>query len=168
MKNKILICVIVFVLAMISSSCSNKWESHNIDPGTSLKEDPKDGSKEDSKDDVKEDPEDTEKYFAEKYSIYRNPIDQYFWSKIYSWDASQTEIRKAQKAYKKAWKTEYRNMMKWMKKKCVYDEDKKNIRLLEKKIAAQSEGELYRDVCMRILNLHGGEGGYQFKFRESD
>lgn len=98
-------------------------------------------------------------------------------------------------------------------KKCVYDEDKKNIKLLEQKIAdqiniekkvmetelinayktnpdssqtqnsisrisllghgtqerlAQSEGELYRDVCMRILNLHGGEGGYKFKFNDAD
>lgn len=33
---------------------------------------------------------------------------------------------------------------------------------------AQSEGELYRDVCMRILNLHGDEGVYEFKFRVAD
>ena len=104
-------------------------------------------------------------------------------------------------------------MMKWLKKKCVYDEDKKNIKLLEQRIAdqiniekkvmetelinayktnpdssqvqnsnsrisllghgtqerlAQSEGELYRDVCMRILNLHGDEGGYEFKFHDAD
>ena len=31
----------------------------------------------------------------------------------------------------------------------------------------QSEGELYRDVCMRILNL-GGYEQYNFKFRETD
>lgn len=182
MKNKILMCVIVLVIAMVNISCSNKLKSNNIGLETSLKDDS----------------EDTDDYFVEKYSIYRNPIDKYFWPQIYSWDASQAEIREAQKAYKKAWKIEYRNMMKWLKRKCVYDEDKKNIKLLEQKIAeqiniekkvmetelinayktnpdsgqvqnnisrisllghgtqerlAQSEGELYRDVCMRIRVL---------------
>lgn len=205
MKNKILICAIVFVFAMINISCSHKLESNNISLGTS--------SENDSENDSKDDSEDTDEYFVDKYSIYRNPIDKYFWPRIYSWDVSQAEIREAQKAYKKAWKTEYRNMMKWLKKKCVYDEDKKNIRLLEREIAdqidiekkvmetelinayktnphssqvqnsisrisllghgtqerlAQSEGELYRDVCMRILNLHGGEKEYEFKFHETD
>lgn len=166
-----------------------------------------------NKEDVSEDDQEyTDEYFVEKYSIYRNPIDKYFWSKIYSWDASQVEIRKAQRAYKKAWKTEYQNVMKWLKEKCVYDEDKKNLSLLEKNVAdqveiekkvmktdlinayevdpdssweknnisrsslmgngtqdrlAQSEGELYRDVCMRILNLRGYEE-YEFKFREAN
>jgi hypothetical protein len=164
-------------------------------------------------DNTKDESADTDDYFVEKYSIYRNPIDKYFWPQIYSWDGSQVEIREAQKAYKKAWKIEYRNMMKWLKRKCVYDEDKKNIKLLEQKIAeqiniekkvmktelingykinpdssqvknhisrisllghgtqerlAQSEGELYRDVCMRILNLQGDEGGYEFKFDDAD
>lgn len=203
MKNKILMCVIVLVVAMISISCSNKLKSNNTGLETSL---------EDDSEDV-DDSEDTDDYFVEKYSIYRNPIDKYFWPQIYSWNASQAEIREAQKAYKKAWKIEYRNMMKWLKKKCVYDEDKKNIKLLEQKITdqiniekkvmetelinayktnpdssqvknsisrisllghgtqerlAQSEGELYRDVCMRILNLHGGEGEYEFKFHDAD
>jgi hypothetical protein len=207
MKNKILMCVIVLVIAMINISC----KSNNIVLETSLKDESEDTD--DYKDYAKDESEDTDDYFVEKYSIYRNPIDKYFWSQIYSWDASQAEIREAQKTYKKAWKIEYRNMMKWLKKKCVYDEDKKNIKLLEQRIAdqiniekkvmetelinayktnpdssqvqnsnsrisllghgtqerlAQSEGELYRDVCMRILNLHGDEGGYEFKFHDAD
>lgn len=152
-------------------------------------------------------------YFLANYSVYRNPIDQYFWTKIYSWDASQKEIGEAQKEYKKAWKTEYQNVMAWLNKKCVYDVDKENLRLLEKSVADrieieqevikteltsayeinpdpsqaknnitrislqgygtqerldQSEGEIYRDVCMRILNLYGHGEEYEFKFRETN
>lgn len=211
MKNKILMCVIVLLVVMTNISCGNNLESNNIGLDTGLKDDSEDAD--DYKDDSVGDFEDTDDYFVEKYSIYRNPIDKYYWPQIYSWDASQTEIREAQKAYKKAWKMEYQNMMKWLKKKCVYDEDKRNIKLLEEKIEdqikiekkvmeielinayktnpdssqapnsvsrisllghgtqerlAQSEGELYRDVCMRILNLHGDEGVYEFKFRVAD
>lgn len=203
MKNKIWMCFIICAIVIINISCNSKIESNNIEPEKSLNDNLEDDSEDDS--------EYTDEYFVEKYSIYRNPIDKYFWSKIYSWDASQVEIRKAQGEYKKAWKTEYQNVMKWLKKKCVYDEDKKNLSLLEKNVAdqveiekkvmktdlinayevdpdsswaknnisrsslvgngtqerlAQSEGELYRDVCMRILNLRG-YGEYEFKFRET-
>ena len=110
-------------------------------------------------------------------------------------------------AYKKAWKAEYKNVMKSLKKKCVYAEDKRNINSLEKNIEqqikvekkvlktelteayeinpdpskvkndfsrisllghgtrerlSQSEGEIYRDVCVRILNIYSGD--YKFKF----
>lgn len=107
-------CVIVLVIAMTNISCSNKLKSNNTGLETNLKDDSEDTD--DCKDYAKDDPEDTDDYFVEKYSIYRNPIDKYFWPKIYSWDASQAEIREAQKTYKKAWKLEYRNMMKWLKK----------------------------------------------------
>lgn len=66
MKNKILICAIVFVFAMINISCSHKLESNNISLGTS--------SENDSENDSKDDSEDTDEYFVDKYSIYRNPI----------------------------------------------------------------------------------------------
>ena len=80
------------------------------------------------------------------FSIYRNPIDKYFWSRIYSWDASQVEIRGAQNSISRISSLGHGTQER----------------------LAQSEGELYRDVCMRILNLHGGEGGYEFKFHETD
>ena len=84
MKNKILMCVIVLVIAMINISC----KSNNIVLETSLKDESEDTD--DYKDYAKDESEDTDDYFVEKYSIYRNPIDKYFWSQIYSWDASQT------------------------------------------------------------------------------
>lgn len=208
MKNKIWMCFIILVVVIINISCNNNIESNSISSKNSLN-----GNLEDSlEDNIGDDSEYTEEYFVEKYSIYRNPIDKYFWPKIYSWDSSQVEIRNAQRAYKKAWKTEYQNLIKWLKKKCVYDEDKKNLSLLEKNISsqiniekkvmktdlinayevnpdssweknnisrsslvgngtqdrlAQSEGELYRDVCMRILNIRGYEE-YDFKFHETN
>lgn len=214
-------CLIIAVL-IIATGCeksekepepvsfeeTTETESNQMDSQVSLNEPL---SKNEEKDEEEEDFEYTDEYFVEKYSIYRNPIDKYFFFKIYSWDISQVEMRKNQDAYKKAWKTEYKNVMKWLKKKCVYAEDKKNIRLLEKSIAYQikvekkvletewtnaykvnldsskiknsisrisllghgtqnrlnqSEGEIYRDVCMRILNLCGED--YEFKFCASD
>lgn len=206
MKNKIWMCVIIFAFVIINVSCNSKIESDTIGSEKDFNDNTEDASE--------DDPEYTDEYFVENYSIYRNPIDKYFWSKLYSWNASQQEIRQARNAYNEAWKTEYKNMMRWLKEKCIYEEDKKNISLLEKSISDQieiekkvmkteltnayeinpdpskvendfsrisllghgmqerlnqSEGELYRDVCMRILNLHGqADGEYEFKFRETD
>ncbi|MCM1245649.1 MAG: hypothetical protein NC293_08425 [Roseburia sp.] len=42
MKNKILMCVIVLVVAMISTSCSNKLKSNNTGLETSLEDDSED------------------------------------------------------------------------------------------------------------------------------
>lgn len=144
---------------------------------------------------------------TEEYSGSDNPIDKYFTPKLKSWDISEVEFRENREAYKKAWKAEYKNVMKSLKKKCVYAEDKRNINSLEKNIEqqikvekkvlktelteayetnpdsskvkndfsrisllghgtrerlSQSEGEIYRDVCIRILNLYTGK--YKFKF----
>lgn len=200
MKNKIWMCFIVFVIIIINISCNNKTESNLINPERT--------SNGNLEDDSEKDLEYTDEYLVEESSIYRNPIDQYFQSKLYSWDVSQVEYRKAQREYRKAWKAEYQNLMKCMKKKCVYDKDKKDLSLLEKNVAeqvdiekkvlktyltnayevdpdstwaenntsrsslvgkgtgdrlTQIEGELYRDVSMRILNL-GGYEEYEFKF----
>lgn len=198
MKDKIWICFTIFALVILNVSCNNKIESNNIGSAKSLNDAPESAAEDD----------------PENYSIYENPIDKYFLPQIYSLDSSHVQMREARYAYKKAWKMEYRNVMKWLKKKCVYDEDKKNISLLQKNVAQQieiekevlktelinaykvnpdprkvenscsrislqgngtserliqSEGELYRDVCMRILNLHGqADGEYEFKFRETD
>lgn len=214
MKKRFWICLIIFVFGITSISCNKETESNKAGLGqdAGVKDVSEDTAEDGSKDDSADTPEDDMEEYSDEYSIYRNPIDKYFSPRIYSWDASQVEIREAQNAYKKAWKAEYKNVMKWLKKKCVYEEDKENIRLLEKSVAAQikiekrvlktelieaykvhpdpkqaknsisrisllghgtqerlakSEGELYRDVCMRILNL-GGYGEYKFKFRADD
>ncbi|MFR5620024.1 MAG: hypothetical protein ACLTJ5_14780 [Clostridium sp.] len=51
------------------------------------------------------------------------------------------ELRENREAYKKAWKAEYKNVMKSLKKKCVYAEDKRNINSLEKNIEQQIKVE---------------------------
>ena len=100
MKNKIWMCLIIFAIVIINISCNNETEGNTISSEKSLNDDL----------------EYTDESLAEESSIYRNPIDQYFKSKLYSWDASQVELREAQREYQKAWKAEYKNLMKWMKK----------------------------------------------------
>ena len=216
MKNKIWISLIVLVIAIITISCQSETESNTASSEISINDDVENNSEQDFKDDSDEAFEDepaytTDEYFIKEHSVYRNPIDQYFWSKLNPKDKSETEYRGAQADYQKAWKAEYQNLMKWMKKKCVYNEDKNNLSLLEKSIAKQIdrekkvlktdltaaykinpdpskvknsvsrmscmgkgtdrlteiEGGLYRDVCMRILNLAGYDE-YEFKFCETD
>lgn len=146
--------------------------------------------------------------YADEFSVYNNPIDEYFLPRIYSWDKSQAEIRGFQDAYKKVWKAEFKSVTKWLRKKCIYETDKKNIELMEKSVSDyierskevvltelldaykvnpdagkekdavsrmsswgngtrsrlnQIEGEIYRDASMRIINLYGGETGYEFR-----
>lgn len=180
-------------------SCSSETESKNIDSQeTSQEIQSKDFQSENSEKNVEE---------TEEYSGSDNPIDKYFTPKLKSWDISEVELRENREAYKKAWKAEYKNVMKSLKKKCVYAEDKRNINSLEKNIEqqikvekkvlkteltgayeinpdsskvkndfsrisllghgtrerlSQSEGEIYRDVCIRILKLYTGK--YKFKF----
>lgn len=150
---------------------------------------------------------------VEEFSIYHNPIDQYYLSIIDSWDVSEVEIRAAQDAYRKAWKAEYKHLMKWLQKQCIYEEDRKDLQDLDESVANQiaverkvlsiamtdgytvnpdssqikggftrmslpgngtrsrlnqCEGEIYRDVSMRMIHLHGGEKEYNFQFRETD
>lgn len=157
-------------------------------------------------DNIKDELSNTNDY-AEEFSVYNNPIDEYYLPKIYSWEVSEAEIRELQDAYKKAWKEEFENLMKYLRQKCIYKEDKKNIKLLEKSVLdnieksqnvivtelldvyqvnpepsetedtisrysywgngtrsrlEQIEGEIYRDACMRIINLYGEERKYEF------
>lgn len=119
----------------------------------------------------------------------------------------------AQDAYRMAWKAEYKHLMKWLQKQCIYEEDRKDLRDLDESVANQiaverkvlsiamtdgyavnpnssqvkggfsrmslpgngtrsrlnqCEGEIYRDVSMRIVHLYGGEKEYKFQFRETD
>lgn len=199
MKNKIWTCLIILTIAAVNVSCSSETESKNIDSQeTSQEIQSKDFQSENSEENVEE---------TEEYSGSDNPIDKYFTPKLKSWDISEVELRENREAYKKAWKAEYKNVMKTLKKKCVYAEDKRNINSLEKNIEqqikvekkvlkteltgayeinpdpgkvkndfsrisllghgtreclSQSEGEIYRDVCIRILKLYTGK--YKFKF----
>ena len=208
MKNKIWISLIILVITIITISCQSGTESNTASSEISINDDVED----DSEEAFEDEPAYTkDEYFIKEHSVYRNPIDQYFGSKLNPKYKSETEYRKAQRDYQKAWKAEYQNLMKWMKKKCVYNEDKNNLSLLEKSVAKQIvqekkvlktdlaaaykinpdsskvknsvsrisyigkgtdrlteiEGGLYRDVCMRILNLAGYDE-YEFKFCETE
>ena len=70
---------------------------------------------------------------------YDNPIDAYFLPIINSKDISQAEIRTAQDTYRAVWASEFKNLMKWMRKKCVYQEDKKQIRAMDKRVKRNIE-----------------------------
>lgn len=114
--------------------------------------------------DTSDSEDDTEDYYGDEYSVYNNPIDEYYRLKIYSWEASQAERRAAQDAYRKVWKQEFKNLIKWLKEKCVYEEDKENIIALEKNVAEQVK--IGREVCeIEMLNGYevpfagSGEGG---------
>lgn len=226
--SKIRILIMAFILvcnAIFSSSCGRGTGnadmlgiSQNIVPEeakkveTSGKPEVENGAEKNSETESAQDTE-TAADSMEKYSVYHNPIDEYYLSTINSWDVSEAEIRAAQDDYRKAWRTEYKHLMKWLLKQCVYEEDRENLRALEENVADQisierkvlaiamtdgyavnpdssqieggfsrmslpgngtrsrlnqCEGEIYRDVSMRILYLYGGEKEYKFQFCEAD
>lgn len=112
MKNKIWTCLIILTIAAVNVSCNSETECKHIDSQVTSKEaQSKDFQSENSEKNV----EDTE-----EYSGSDNPIDKYFTPKLKSWDISEVELRENREAYKKAWKAEYKNVMKSLKKKCVY------------------------------------------------
>lgn len=88
--------------------------------------------------------EDTETDYSEKYPVYNNPIDEYYRPIIDS-DEAQVTIRWAQDAYKQVWEEEFANLMQWLESKCVYEEDKQNIRALKENVEKQVE--IQREVC---------------------
>lgn len=123
-----------------------------------------DNSDSENKEDAVDSENDTEDYYGDEYSVYNNPIDEYYRPRIYSWEASQVERREAQDAYRKVWKQEFKNLIEWLKEKCVYEEDKENIIALERNVAEQVK--IGREVCeIEMLNGYevpfagNGEGG---------
>lgn len=117
---------------------------------------------------------------------YSNPIDAYFLPCIEN-ASCEAERRQMQDTYRGVWKTEFENVMVWMQDKCVYQEDKDNLLLLEESVGSlieathtvwmvtdyelppgsdgrkswgngtrsawnQKEGEIYRDVSMKLIN----------------
>lgn len=150
--------------------------------------------------------------FNEELSVYNNPIDRSILPIIYSEECSEAEIREAQDTYKELWIQEFNQLMKTMRKKCIYPKDKKDIDIFEKKIESeveaeikvittelvdsykvnpdpkendaisrmslwgngtrsrlnQVEGQIYRDACMRIINIYDQISGEKYEFRKSD
>lgn len=57
-------------------------------------------------------------------NTYNNPIDEYFIPRINDATLCEAEMREYQDTYRGVWKAEFDNIMLWMNKKCVYQEDK--------------------------------------------
>ncbi|MCI8363609.1 MAG: hypothetical protein HFG34_01465 [Eubacterium sp.] len=72
-------------------------------------------------------------------TLYNNPIDEYFLPKIQSRGKCEAEIRGYQDNYKHVWKEEFENLTKWLRKKCIYEEDKENIIAIEKSVSEYIE-----------------------------
>lgn len=78
-------------------------------------------------------PQDTE-------NSYDNPIDAYFQPKMVSdYNVAEATRRGYQDTYRGVWKAEYKHLLKWLKKKCVYEEDRKNIETMDKALKSQIE-----------------------------
>ena len=78
----------------------------------------------------------------DEFSVYNNPIDKCFLPIFYSEESSEAVIREAQDTYKELWIQEFNNLMKTLRSKCIYDKDKKNIDIFEKRIKSEIEMEI--------------------------
>ena len=70
---------------------------------------------------------------SSKQVKYNNPIDEYYLPKINS-ASSEATMRSLQIKYKKAWEKEFKRFTLFLKKKCVYKKDKKDIKNMEKSL----------------------------------
>ena len=67
-------------------------------------------------------------------NAYSNPIDAYFIPLLNNYSC-EVELRDYQDAYVVVWRDEYKNVMKWMYSKCVYQEDKDNLSAYENSVS---------------------------------
>ena len=67
-------------------------------------------------------------------NVYSNPIDAYFIPRLNNYSC-EVELRDYQDAYLVVWRDEYKNVMKWMYSKCIYQEDKDNLSAYEDSVS---------------------------------
>lgn len=152
MKKYIFSWMIILLVSLVAVSCSTKEKAmqENLEETQMFKEEISESIENDLVD-----YNDAMNYESqeEEQKNYDNPIDAYFLPKINSKDTSQAEIRAAQDTYRAVWASEFKNLMKWMRKKCVYQEDKKKIRAMEKRV--KRNVELSKDViATELLNIY--------------
>lgn len=95
-------------------------------------------------------PAQTEDSTQEAPVSYDNPIDAYFQPRMVSdYDVAESTRRGYQDTYRGVWKAEYKNLIRWLKKKCIYKEDKREIEKMEK--ALQDQIEHMREVLATEL-----------------
>lgn len=99
-----------------------------------------------------EDSAQTEDFAQEAQVSYDNPIDAYFQPRMVSdYNVAESTRRGYQDTYRGVWKAEYKNLIQWLKKKCIYKEDKTEIEKMEK--ALQDQIEHMREVlATELLN----------------
>lgn len=72
------------------------------------------------------------------YDLIRE--DAYFQPKMVSdYNVAENTRRGYQDTYRGVWRAEYRHLIKWLKKKCVYQEDLANIEKMDKALKSQIE-----------------------------
>ena len=71
---------------------------------------------------------------SDNTNAYSNPIDAYFIPHFNNYSC-EVELRYYQDAYLVVWQDEYKNVMKWMYSKCVYQEDKDNLSAYEDSVS---------------------------------
>jgi len=72
---------------------------------------------------------------AKQQTVYSNPIDAYYLPLIEN-AGTQIEYRDYQDNYEGAWKSEYENILTWMKGKCVYQADIDNLNAYDAAVVA--------------------------------
>lgn len=90
---------------------------------------------------------------AQKAKVsYDNPIDTYFQPRMVSdYKVAESTRRSYQDTYRGVWEAEYRHLIQWLKKKCIYEEDKRNIETMKKSL--QSQIKSMREVlATELLN----------------
>lgn len=164
MKKKFLACMLIVTIFLTGCSGSDRGEKSRTtetDPVKTGAETQEVQTAEEEGIVSTEEAGETDNY-AEKFSVYNNPIDEYFLPKIYARDKCEAEIRDLQDTYKKVWKAEFKNVIKYLQEKCVYDEDKNNIKSMEKLVSDYAEKS--REVIIPELldaykvNPNPGEG----------
>ena len=159
MKNKYFIGILCVCVLMSVTGCSsdtganaqtadnieiekNVETEDNVEASVSLSEDnqeeetpvalPEDDQEEETSAALSEDNQ------KEEIEEYSNPIDAYFLPRIEN-ASCEAERRQMQDTYRGVWKTEFENIMAWMKDKCVYQEDKDTLLLYEESVESLVE-----------------------------
>lgn len=146
MKNKYLIGILCVCVLVSATGCSSDADA-NVQTADNMEivknaetEDNAETSAALSEDNQGEDTEvcDDEESIAVEREEYSNPIDAYFLPRIEN-ASCEAERRQMQDTYRGVWKTEFENIMAWMKDKCVYQEDKDNLLLYEESVESLVE-----------------------------
>ena len=135
MKNKFLIGILYVCILMWATGCridvdANAQSKDKIETAVALSEH--------NQEEYTEEYDYYEESIVLERAAYSNPIDAYFIPRIDN-ASSEAERRELQDTYRGVWKTEFENIMVWMRDKCVYQEDKDNLSLFTESVESLIE-----------------------------